>query len=437
MSRIKSSSVLTGSLVKETFKKYVPYPPRKDITEVETEDMACAMNLVVPNITRNAKQPDGYRKPSSYGMSVLTYFPHLRSNPHSGSFLLPADVSPSKAVFKHAYFTETRTLSGSTVVRVIPTQRSSTWALEQELRMKLLNNVKDEAFNAAMVLSEIGKTANTAANLLYRIGRSMDALRLRKRESFNWLMHGKMGADNRRPTDKFLRETAGLFLEWKYGIMPSIYDLEGITKSLDVAKDGSLFSRPPLMVARANVKRRETVSCLLDFEQGLRDVSGHTCDVETSITGRADFTVSGEGMRTLSEYGIGLTTVATIAYDRTPFSFVANMVVPMAELISAWGALAGVTVRGYTETTYDKYVFSQNSVNTHSSWLGGTAKINIGAGSSSIFTRSGSSSIPMPMPFIRNPVRVGNAATVLALFTQLRRRPKREPKLFGFDNKDL
>lgn len=436
MSRIKSSRLMSATSIMQVDEEYkYAAPPKSTVT---SDDMVCGMYARVPDIKVNPKQPDGYRSPSNYSLHHIAKFPRITSSPAGNRYLLPADILDSKVVSDHAYVTVTRTLSGSTIVAASLAPRSSTWALQQELRMKILNNIKDEAFNAAMVLAEIGKTANTAAGLMLRIGRSMDALRMRKRESFNWLMHGRMGADNRRPTEKFLKETAGLFLEWKYGIMPTVYDLEGMTKSLDAAKDGSLFDRPPLMVARSHVKRRETLKCGLSFEHGLSNYQpDHSCEVETTLAGRADFTVSGEGMRDLSEYGIGLTTVATVAYDLTPFSFVANMICPMAELISAWGALAGVDLRGYTETTYDKYMFPKRHVTVPARNLGGNATVSIGATEYSEFSRTGSTSIPFPLPFIRNPVKVGNAATVLALFTQLRARPKREPKLFGFDNKDL
>lgn len=433
MSRIKSSAVYTSDII--LTEKLVMYnqPPYADV--VKTFSNASTELGIVPDIKRNPKGPDGYRAPSDYSLAKNVVYPNPRSARKWG-FLLNADIPRKSSMSYGAFGYYEHIAEGTAVIHAVPTDSVSPWAKQQELRMKILNNIKDEAFNAAMVLAEIRKTASTAAGLMLRIGRSMDAIRRRSPESFNWLMHGRMGVDNRRPTDKFLRETAGLFLEWKYGIMPTVYDLEGITKQLDAAKDGSLFDRPPLMVARAHVKSKDTLRCVYSLEEWMSTAHAGTCTLDRTISARADFTVSGEGMRDLSEHGIGLTTLATVAYDMTPFSFVANMVVPMAEIISAWGALAGVDLRGYTETMYDKYKFEKTSF-TRSWQMYKDVTFRIGESEKVTFTRTGSTSIPFPLPFIRNPVKVQNVATVLALFTQLRKRPKREPKLHGFDNKDL
>lgn len=422
MSRIKSSSSVHGSYKYEVTQKSTAKPPWFEPTVVDkSRDVLGFTRRVVPKVKINPKQVDGYRSPSSYYMqtqSVLGTGPY-----HEDNALVPATISAKPVIQKFPYSEIESVLSGDTVVRLQPAAYGSTWALEQEVRMKVLNNIKDEAFDAAMILAEIGKTANTAANLMLRIGRSMNAISRRSPESFNWLMHGKMGTDNRRPSEKFLKETASIFLEWKYGIMPSVYDLEGITKTLDMQQDGSLFDNPPLMVARSHVSRTEQLKCGYVITRPFSDLQHHSCDLKTTISARADFAVSGDGMRTLSKYGIGLTSVATIAYDLTPFSFVANMVVPMAEIISAWGALAGVTLKGYSETTYRKYTFpSRTLVGKVDAFENVIVRTKPGTLTS--FTRSGGTSIPMPLPFIRNPVKVGNVSTVLALFTQMRGRPK-------------
>lgn len=434
MSRVKSSHVFGSSIsLKSGYTNYqtgVPYET------TDTFDYASAQIGRVPEVKRNAKQADGYRTPSDYHMAFTSKYPAL-SNKESVGYLLRGRVShlrnePSSLGGKWFHMT------GDFVSRLStpPIPSYYTWALQQEARMKILNNIKDEAFDVAMLLAEIGKTATTASNLMLRIGRSMDAIRRRSPESFMFLMHGRMGVDKRRLTDKFLRETAGIFLEWKYGIMPSVYDLEGVTKSLDSIAEGSLFDRPPLMVARATAKRTDTMSCNMSYEQLFSRTSELSVVYDTSVSCRADFTVSGEALRDLSEYGIGLTSVATLLYDLTPFSFVANMVVPMAELIKAWGALAGVEVRGYTETLYTKYKVPKHTYSgNYQSWR--NVKLITEAQNFTEFVRTGSSSIPMPLPFIRNPVKVGNIQTVLALFTQMRGRPPRQPKLHGFDNKDL
>lgn len=138
-----------------------------------------------------------------------------------------------------------------------------------------------------------------------------------------------------------------------------------------------------------------------------------------------DYSINAEGIRGLSRYGIGLGTVATIAYERTPFSFVLNMAFPLAELIKAWTSLSsGVTVRGYSETFCVLYTVLPGSAPIHSGK--GTASWKASDGRVLSFKRFGGSTVPMPLPFIRNPLKASNLATALALFTQLRKPDKPE-----------
>lgn len=288
------------------------------------------------------------------------------------------------------------------------------------VRMKLLNNVRAEVLDVAMVLAEISGTANTLSTNLLRLARSMDAVKRRKPESFAFLLTGRR-RDNRRPTDKFLRETAGTYLEWKYGIMPTVYDIEGACKGLDMSADGSLFDNPPLLVARARDLNIRSVTQQVDIVEAAGGSARASLDYTTrsEIKARCDYRVSGEGLRGLNRYGIGLGSVATVLFDKTPFSFVLNMALPIAELIKAWTALAGVDVVGYCETHYQQTEVKPQSTVTRIRGIDTVVKIHEQKVTS--WRRDAFPRVPMPMPYLRNPVKVGNLSTVLALFTQMRK----------------
>lgn len=299
-----------------------------------------------------------------------------------------------------------------------------------ELRMKVLNNLRGEIWDVAMTFAELQSTANTVSGNLLRLARSMNNIKKRHPNSFSYLLTGRR-RDNRRPTDKFLRETAGLFMEWKYGIMPTVLDIKGACKALDMSSDGSLFDNPPLLVARAkiwsafkgNTQYRMPNPAWVRMEPIAIPFEG-----KHELHARCDYRVSGDVLRGINRFGIGLGTIGTVLFERTPFSFVLNMALPIAELIKAWTALAGVDVVGYSETRYSsaqvvpgeastqydyhRYDVVENSA--HIAYEGLTKYFE--------FSRSAYSRPPMPVPFIRNPVSVGNLSTVLALFTQLRRK---------------
>lgn len=293
-------------------------------------------------------------------------------------------------------------------------------ANKNALRTKILGNVKDEIFDAAMVIAELQGTVNTVATGLYRIGRSMLAIAQRKKEAWYYLMHGKT-RDGRRPTDKLLRESAGVLLEWKYGIGPVLMDVQGACKALDINENGGLFSNPPLLVSRAVIMDEGEIESPGYFEvMGLKRDHNFKIRTRSTCKARLDYEITAEGLRGLNRYGLGLGSVATVAFDKTPFSFVLNMGFPIAELIKAWTALQGCNVKGYTETYHCEYTVLAGGApaNTHDGLPRHTWEQS---GPYQSFIRSGSVTVPMPMPYVRNPIKTGNLATVLALFTQLRK----------------
>lgn len=360
-------------------------------------------------MVRNEPQTDGYRLPSNY--SWIADFVAQK-----------ATVAGSHSE-REGWGTRTYSYDGETPLSYRWTSIMEPQGVERsyrdELRMKVLVNLKNEVLDAAMVLAEMQGTISLLEANLMRVARSMDAIKARKPESFRYLMHG-VGKGGMRPTEKALRETAGVYLEWKYGIMPTMSDIAGASKALDINDTGELWLNPPLLVARAGLQDR--------IRKDLEFYCPHffnpkvTVDIDIQAAARVDYSVSSEGLRGLSRYGVGLGTVGTIAFERTPFSFVLNMALPLAELIKAWTAISsGVNVRGYSETFY----VSAKSLAGNDNPLQGKPGIVRTWGAEDLgfqFKRNGGSSVPMPMPFIRNPIKAGNMATILALFTQLRRK---------------
>lgn len=389
--------------------------------EIPSGDRA-VMTLQKPDSTIRNPLVNGYRKPSGWSVTAGGYV-------GGTSAKLIAKVSTDNAILKerrngNPYIVE-QTVSGTRHAVVnIPQNKLN----ENELRMKVLNNVRGEVWDVAMTLAEIQGTANTLSNNLLRLARSLDSVKKRRPDNFYYLLTGRR-RDNRRPTDKFLRESAGVYLEWKYGIMPTIYDIRGACKGLDMAQDGSLFDNPPLLVARSRISERFTGTSSYRFPTNSARLESIQIPFEGlhELHARCDYRVSGEALRGLNRFGIGLGTVGTVLFERTPFSFVLNMAIPIAELIKAWTALAGVDVVGYSETRYSSAKVVKGS--TFAKWQPAAGSVlenhafftYEGLADYFEFTRTAYNKPPMPLPFIRNPVKVGNISTVLALFTQLRR----------------
>lgn len=420
---IKNVSGISASAVQNHKVEFVA-TPEHNYENNRDWDTTWWTGFITPPVTSNPKQSDGYRTPSSYsGVPALNTGAAgtLTFTPWSTAVSVPLIEEPKVAVNTRLGLVQTWTTRGDCLAYIRLTETEVPNWQRQDLRMRILNNAKDEVLDVAMVLAEIGKTAQMGANLLLRIGRSMDTLRRRKPESFAYLMHGRMGVDKRRLSDKFLRETASSFLEWKYGIMPSIYDLQGVTEALDMNEKGSLFDNPALCVARAsNVSSGSSEAVL---QARAFTTFGKYTTVTSKISGKArlDFRVESEGLRGLNRYGLGLGTVATVLWDKKPLSFVLDMVLPIADLIKAWTSLTGVTPIGYTETFYKEFSvpsadMSILNVNGQFTQRVRTPELKLVG-----FERLGQSSPIMPVPFVRNPLKVNNLQTVLALFTQMRK----------------
>lgn len=289
---------------------------------------------------------------------------------------------------------------------------------------KCRNAVASETMDVAMVLAEMQGSVDLVTSGLSRIARAMELVRRRRPLHFYYLLNGRT-RDNRRPTDKFLRETAGTYLEWKYGVMPSVMDVQGGLDSLIELEQATFFGRAPIMTARAReIATSDTTTQATARIEYFRAYLELTWQLKTELYARIDYEVNCEALRGLRRFGIGWSTLPTIAFERTPFSFVLNMAIPIADIIKAWGALAGVSVRAVCTTTYYQAAISHKLLG--SEFVGwpdtdpDVRDIEVTKGFSS-FTRTPLPDVPIPMPYIRNPVKTGNLSTVLALFTQLRK----------------
>lgn len=364
-----------------------------------------------PDKSTHSKKVDGYRPPTNY---------RTTHKPQSSYLQYPLQVE----VTGDGY---TGSGLNRKFVRVTGTEALSTDYVGapagpnvNELRTRVLLDIKNEVFDVAMVLAEMQGTVDLLGTNLVRLGKAMDTMRKRSPEHAFYLMFGKR-PDGRRPTDAFLRDTASAYLEWKYGVMPTVFDIQGACKALDMNEEGSFWENAPLLVARSRITTTHAQT------RDMQGVDGRIRDRRIPVMwyrerqARCDYRVKGEALRGLNRYGLGLSTVATVAFERTPFSFVANMAIPMADIVKAWSALSGVEVAGYCETDYYRMDIPAGSSNlAYQPGVNISLKWRKQEGTVEYFTRTAYRKPPMPMPYVRNPIKTGNLATALALFTQLR-----------------
>lgn len=393
-------------------------PPYQEFDPVSQSLYPLRLNLWGPTeITRNPIS-NGYRNPSAYGTYTIG----------NTAGLLQVDFPLSKHKFWAAGWRQWMELEtyGSTGTLIgYPT--TPNLVQENAVWMKVRNAIKDETLDVGMVLAEMQGTVDTISTGLQRIGRSLTNFKRKRPGHFHFLMTGRYPG-KQRPTDRRLRATAGYYLEWKYGIMPTVLDVVGGVNTLDEISKGTFFGRAPIMTARARDVGETELSVPVaahierDQFQGTAKIS-----ISDETYCRADYTVEVDKLRGLSRFGIGLSTLPTVLFERTPFSFVLNMAIPIADIIKAWGALAGVSLRGVSitraRTVQVLRIDGQGRLEGYSDWGDRPVKPNVVVGKVTTFSRTAPNPprIPLPMPYVRNPIKTGNLATVLALFTSLRK----------------
>lgn len=362
---------------------------------------------------------DGFRKPSSYSAVTQPWVDH-RTPAKSTALLFITDYNERS----NGYWMDA--VWGSVVGYCSPDLPDlSNYHRVNKLRTKILNNIRDEVFDVAMVLAELQSTVNTCTSAMSRIGYSLNAVLKKDKRVFEYLWTGKMptGKDGRivtgRHLDRFNRQVSSMYLEWKYGVMPSVLDFKGACKALDINEKDGLFNNPPLLVARAVDMEEHSGSTSVQYaiEGGGSEVKGELAwKGKSTLKARCDFRVRGDGLRGLNRYGLGLGTIPTVMWDKTPFSFVFDMVMPVASMLKAWTALSGCEVLGYCETLHQNWEVQPGTCR-------GTRLNSVytcEGGDGMFMDRRAYDTVPMPLPFVQNPIKSGNAMTVLSLFTQLR-----------------
>lgn len=385
------------------------------VTEYVSDEKAFIGFTKPDKATFNPMGADGYRRPSSYNCKAISRV----GNGSTGFITYSLEGTGSYGVTEYS-FTGDQAASVARNLENIPKTPNV-----NALRSKILNNVRAEVLDVAMVLAEMQSTTNTIVNGLARIGRSLNAVKKGNPHHYAYLLSGRT-KDNRRPTDKFLRESSGVYLEWKYGIMPTVNDVASACKAMDMNENGSFWDNPPLLVGRASEIIDSTSTSNVRFravngfmEQQLKPI---TLSARAEYKARIDYSVRGEGLRGLNRYGVGLSSIPTVLFDRTPFSFVLNMAFPISELIKAWTALQGCEVRGYCETLHKRITFPRDTFRVNLWPVSIPCTVTLLKQPDWVsWERRAFSTVPMPVPYVRNPIKTGNLATVLALFTQLRK----------------
>lgn len=284
-----------------------------------------------------------------------------------------------------------------------------TEASESALK-RLYSKIKQQDVNLAVALAERAQTASMIKDLAVRLGKGINAMR-----------KGNIRAAARILLPGNSRDVANDFLVYQYGISPLISDLQGIAKELtekgrELVYDVRVKAQVPVF---EDVVRNDTEASGLRLKMKTKVTSAGHVDVVYKCRVR----VNAVHFRILNT--LGLTNFGAVLWEKIPWSFVVDWLLPISNWLNTHDAFEGLTVEYVTKTvTRVEYVVFDRS------W-GGTGVYDqwyADPGSCRCYLKNVSCvrtilpSVPeLPMPSFKDPTSAGHIANAIALLRQLRR----------------
>jgi len=202
-----------------------------------------------------------------------------------------------------------------------------------DLAAILRSKIKDQNLNLALSLAEYRKTADlfsSAAKDVYAAFRSLRSGRGMK-DIARYL---------KTPNDDKQRDVANRWLQYQYGVKPTISDVYGSVEELNKKLYEGVF-------LYVNFTRKSSESGQAFWPNPSSPVGSSSWSVRHNVRVKARYKISGGGVKQLSQ--VGITNPALLVWELIPYSFVVDWLIPVGDWLSSLDALAGVSdLRYYT-----------------------------------------------------------------------------------------
>lgn len=279
-------------------------------------------------------------------------------------------------------------------------------ALKVKAANKCRDKIKRQSVNLANVAVEARKTVDMIGSLASRLAR---LLLLVKR--------GRLLAASKFLFPNTAKEMANEWLLFQYGILPLIKDIQGL---VDEIKTYASKSRKVRYVATAtyDIKEREDFSTT----SGIKSVGYYSSTGKLVVKYRLEATVTDKVLEDLNR--LGITNLATGAWEAIPFSFVVDWFLPIGNFLNRLDALQGWTVSNVTMTTFSKvkHKYVRHIGGTSSDgWTWEDATIGWELDNVECKREILSSLPSMPFPSFKSPLSTLHIANAIALLIQLRK----------------
>lgn len=215
----------------------------------------------------------------------------------------------------------------------------NTWNSNDDIALlgRLRMRIAGSDFNAGVVIAEMNQSLGMIFNAATRIRKSIKSLLrgdiVRAAKELGVTYHGR-----KRGSKQGATTLADQWLEISYGWVPLLNDAKSGAEFL-----AHIFNLPLKQTYRARLKKVHSVELLQTF--AVHQVSSYQ-------TGQIIARISEVDVPMLS----GLTDIASIVHEKTPWSFVADWFIPIGNYLSARGLARSVTGSFTTTKTMFQFV---------------------------------------------------------------------------------
>lgn len=279
---------------------------------------------------------------------------------------------------------------------------------------KVIDEVKNEAFNLANDIGEYRQTVDMFRTNARRLASAFRALRRGDIRSVGrniQLRLSHRSALVRKGPKDFARNAGSYWLEMQYGWLPLVSDVYDAVEHLDNSIDGQVLRKKASRTSRSGYSEERTGAGITMYNEASSTKNRARIILEYRVDRRA--------LVSLNDWGV--TNPLDLAWELMPYSFVVDWFLPVGNYLSRLDAFLGVTfVRGTQSTLRDSYL--KRSYYAKEPPVGYDFQWSVGGEDSWHYTdyvRTMLSAFPsVPLPRLKNPVSPKHIANAISLLAQ-------------------
>lgn len=268
-----------------------------------------------------SRKPAGWLVPKSYSRTVI-----------ADSSAFGSSIQRVSSTTRTHFYGNFRPLIGSDSQSQAYPNGVFTPSLGDRALIKAMLSIKDDSINLGVTLAEAGKTANLIGDTATRLARA-----------FNNLKRGRWGRAaedlgvNPFPKRVSRRDLASQWLEYRYGWMPLLNDVDNAARAL--AERARRY--PPVITGKGFVRElREQLSLM---NEGTGYPNWRSRKYFELAFARLDFEPA--NAKLIRNKSLGLTNPALFAWELLPLSFVVDWFYPVGDFVSCFDYDLGLSFK--------------------------------------------------------------------------------------------